>query len=69
MFPTGTTANEVVSLLQLRILGFGLFQDWNVGIGVLPEGEEVLVSRTSFGGVALQRIGASDGGFDNQMLS
>jgi len=29
--------------LQLRVLGFGLLQDGEVGIGVLPEGEEILV--------------------------
>src|SRR5580704_15379182 len=30
-------------LLQLRILGFGFLQDGNVGAGVLPKGEEILV--------------------------
>jgi len=29
--------------LQLRVLGFGLFQDGDVGVGVFPEGEEVVV--------------------------
>ena len=29
--------------LQLRVLGFGFFQNGNVGIGVFPEGEEVFV--------------------------
>jgi hypothetical protein len=29
-------------LLQLRVFGFGLFQDGDVGIGVFPEGEEIL---------------------------
>jgi hypothetical protein len=24
-------------LLQLRVLGLGLFQDWDVGVGVFPE--------------------------------
>ena len=32
-------------LLQLRILRLGLLQDGDVGVGVFPEGEEVLVSR------------------------
>ncbi|MFZ3377203.1 MAG: hypothetical protein WA183_16775 [Chthoniobacterales bacterium] len=31
-------------LLQFRVLRFRFFQDWDVGVGVLPEGEEVLVS-------------------------
>jgi len=30
-------------LLQLRVLGFGLLEDGDVGVGVLPEGEEVFV--------------------------
>jgi hypothetical protein len=28
-------------LLQLRVLGFGLLQDWDVGVGVFPEHGEV----------------------------
>jgi hypothetical protein len=30
-------------LLQLRVLSFGLFQDWDVGVGVFPEGKEIFV--------------------------
>ena len=30
-------------LLHLRILRFRFFQDGDVGVGILPEGEEVLV--------------------------
>lgn len=33
-----------MNLLQFRVLGFGLLQDWDVGVGVFPESEEVLVS-------------------------
>ena len=29
--------------LQLRVLCLGLFQDGDVGIGVFPEGEEIVV--------------------------
>ena len=32
-------------LLQLRVLSFGLLVDGDVGIGVFPEGEEVLIRR------------------------
>ena|SRR6516225_12196085 len=46
-------------LLQLGILGLSLFQDGNVGIGVLPEREEVLVSGSCFVRFALENIGAS----------
>jgi len=30
-------------LLQLRVLRFGLLQDGDVGVGVFPESEEVVV--------------------------
>jgi hypothetical protein len=29
--------------LELGVLGLGLFQDGDVGVGVFPEGEEVFV--------------------------
>jgi len=29
--------------LQLGVLGFGLLEDGDVGVGVFPEGEEILV--------------------------
>ena len=45
--------------MQLRVLRLGLLQDGDVGVGVFPEGEEVLVSGFGFGGVALQGIGSS----------
>ena len=38
-------------LLQFRVFGFRLFQDGNIGVGVFPEGEEILV-----GGLCLGRI-------------
>jgi hypothetical protein len=40
--------------LQLRVLCLGFLQDGDVGIGVLPEGEEVLV-----GFVAGERVSAA----------
>ena len=36
-------------LLQLRVLRFGLLQDGDVGIGVFPEGEKILVGSVRFG--------------------
>ena len=47
-------------LLELGVFGFGLLQDGDVGIGVFPEGKEVLISDVSFGGVAGKRIGAGE---------
>jgi hypothetical protein len=40
-------------LLQPPIHRLGLLQDWNFGIGVFPEGEEILVGgeRTNAGGI------------------
>ncbi len=45
-------------LLQLGVLGFCLIQDWNVGVGVFPECQEVLIRDLRFGGVALHDISA-----------
>jgi hypothetical protein len=44
-------------LLQLRVLRLGLFQDGDVGVGVFPQGQEILVSSAGLAGVALQCIG------------
>jgi hypothetical protein len=45
-------------LLQLGILRFSLLQDGDIGIGIFPEGEEILVSGACAGGVARKRAGA-----------
>jgi len=45
--------------LQFRVLGFGLLQDGDVGVGVFPEGEEILIGGFRFGRVALQGVGAA----------
>jgi len=44
-------------LLKLRVLSFGGDEDGDVGIGVLPQREEILIGRLGFGGVALHGIG------------
>ncbi len=46
--------------LQLRVLRLGVLQDGDFGIGVFPEGEEILVSGAGLGVVALESVGASD---------
>jgi hypothetical protein len=48
-------------LLQLGVLGFGLLEDGDVGVGIFPEGEEVFVGRegADAGGVG---IGGGDMG-------
>src|SRR5215472_1332881 len=38
-----------VTLVQLSVLGFRLLQDGDVRVGVLPEGEEIVVSRLRAG--------------------
>ena len=30
-------------LLQFCVFGFGFFEDWDVGVGVFPEGQKVFV--------------------------
>jgi hypothetical protein len=46
--------------LQLRVLGFGLLQDGDVGVGAFPQREEILIGGASFGRVALHGIGSAD---------
>ena len=53
-------ANRGRELLQLRVLGLGLLQDGDVGVGVFPEGEEILIGGFGFGDVALHGIGATE---------
>ena len=55
--PKNSTQNKR-ALLQLRVLGFGLLQDGDVGVGVFPEGEEVLVGceRPDAGGVGIRAL-------------
>ena len=49
----------MVVLLQLRILGFGLLEDGDVGIGVLPKGKKILIRLARRGAVAGEGVGAS----------
>jgi hypothetical protein len=44
--------------LQFRVFRLGLLQDGEVGVGVFPEGEEILIGHLGFGGVSLQDISA-----------
>src|SRR5437588_12145817 len=44
--------SAVRHLLQLRVLRLGFFQDGDVGVGVFPKGEEVLVGRFCLRSVA-----------------
>jgi len=48
-------------LLQLRVLRLGLLQDGDVGVGVFPEREEILVGgeRTDAGGIGVRTFGAT----------
>src|SRR5215469_16244222 len=47
-----------LSEMQLRVFRLGLLQDGDVGIGVFPEVEEILISSLGFGGIARDGIGA-----------
>src|ERR1035437_6227085 len=48
-------------LLQLRVLGFGLLQDGNVGVGVFPEREEIFVGgeRPDAAGIGIRSLRSS----------
>ena len=47
-------------LLQLCVLGFGLLVDGNVGIGIFPEGEQVLICSFCSRSVALYDISTGE---------
>src|SRR5580700_7695681 len=42
--------------LELRILRLGLFQYWNVWVGVFPDGEEILIGGFCLGLISRQRV-------------
>jgi hypothetical protein len=46
--PTTATKKSVMLSLQLRVLDFGLLQDRDVGVGILPEREKISVCRLGF---------------------
>jgi hypothetical protein len=43
--------------MKLGVFGLGLLQDGDAGIGVLPEGEELVVGDAGLGRISLQCIG------------
>src|SRR5271156_2830611 len=47
-------------LLQLRVLRLGFFQDGDVGVGVFPEREEIVVGALRLPCVALQGVSAGE---------
>ncbi len=49
-----------LSYCQLRVFRLRLLKDGDVRVGVVPEGEEILIRRPSFGGFALQNVGAGE---------
>jgi hypothetical protein len=49
-----------MNLSQLRVLGFGLLQDRNIGVSGFPEREKGVVSRLRFGGVARHGVGTPE---------
>src|ERR1700722_12693514 len=52
-------ARAPAELLQLRVLRLGVLEDRNIGVGVFPLGEEILVGGASFGSVSRKREAAS----------
>ena len=48
---------ELVRRLQFRVFGFGLFKDWEVGVCILPQLEEILIIRLCFRGITLSECG------------
>src|SRR5215469_7120267 len=57
---TKRQAEKFKTLLQLRVLGFGLLQDGNIRVGVFPQRQKILIRGAGFGGVALHGVGAGE---------
>ena len=47
-------------LLYFRVLCFRSDEDWKFSISIFPEREEILVRGAGLGGVAVQRVTASE---------
>ena len=50
---------EVVRLFQLCAFGFGLLKDGNIGVGVSPQREEILIRSADFGANGVVASGRS----------
>jgi len=59
-YPRKPRRQDFLQLLQSRILCRGLFQEGDIGIGTLQEGEELLISSTRFSDITLQCVGAGE---------
>src|SRR4029077_13214141 len=56
----GSLSSSYRQLLQFRVFRLGFFQDGDVGVGVFPKGEEVLIGGAGLGGVAGKSVGAGE---------
>src|SRR5580698_4303720 len=54
------SAGSGSGLLQLRVLRLGFLQDGDVGVGVFPKDEEVLVCTLRLGRITCHHVGATD---------
>ena|SRR5437667_12638587 len=54
------TLKAAKRLLQLRVLRLGFLQDGDVGVGIFPEREEVLIGSAALGSFARERIGTGE---------
>jgi hypothetical protein len=52
-FGNKESRDESYLLLQFRVLRLGLLQDGDVGVGVFPQREEIVVRSAGFGGVTV----------------
>ena len=47
-------------LMKFAVLGFGGEENGDIGVSVLPQGEEILVRGAGLGGLSLQGIGTAN---------
>ena len=59
--PTACHQNGLAeNYCNFRVLSLGLLQDGNVGVGVFPKREEILIRGAGMRGVALDHVGAPE---------
>src|SRR5258708_30918303 len=59
--PKSVAPGQGKELLQLSVFGLGGDEDGDVGVGVFPESEEILIGGAGFGCITLEHVSAGEG--------
>src|SRR5260370_69116 len=59
--PKSVAPGQGKELLQLSVFGLGGDEDGDVGVGVFPESEEILIGGAGFGCITLEHVSPGEG--------